>query len=257
MATPNTRHVPSASFTNADTGDARSGRTDVYYQEDYWGPELAWYHNYVNLLVVFDRYGSGSLDMGYTIHGLREDGVTPFTVENSVLDSSTYDAFEGIYKLSSAMYQLAFNRFEDVTFTSVETLGSVTAEQLEGKIGLVRTSSGIQPSLRSRGVQRVAPGGRVKVEVSLQPFGGGASVPVTFTMRAPAQPGYYDVRLRGGRDRFGVNERNLSSFDELVKALSSGEHGNDLIASGLGARVSTAASLMVTGKGYFTVQVIR
>jgi SpoIVB peptidase S55 len=247
----------SSHFSNADSGVARDGQTDVYYQEDYWAPQLAWYHNYVNLLVVFDRSGSGSLDMGYTISGLREDGVTPFTVTNSVLSSSTYDAFEGIYKLSSAMYQLAFNRFEDVTFTSVETDGSVTAERLEGKISRVRTSSRIQPSLRSRGMQRVAPRGTVKVEVSLEPFGGGPSVPVTFTMRAPAQPGYYGVRLRGGRDRFFVNERHLRSLDELLDALSGGEHGNDLIATGLGRRVTTTADLMVTGKRFFTVQVVR
>ena len=247
----------SSDFTNADTGDQRSGQTDVYYQEDYWGPDLVWYHNYVNLLVVFDQFGSGSLDMNYTIHGLREDGVTPFTVTNSVLDSSTYDAFEGLYKLSSAMYSLAFNRFEDVTFTSVDSNGSVTSERLEGKIGPVRTSSNLQQSLRSRGVQRVSPRGTVKVEVSLQPFGGGPSVPVTFTMRAPAQPGYYDVRLRGGRERFYVNDRHIRSFDELLDALSGGEHANDLIATGLGRRVTTGASLMVTGKRSFTVQVVR
>jgi SpoIVB peptidase S55 len=249
--------VLSSDFTNADTGGSRSGHTDVYYQEEYWGPELVWYHNYVNLLVVFDQYGSGSLDMGYTIHGLREDGVTPFTVENAVLDSSSYDAFEGLYKLSSAMYQLAFNRFEDVTFTSVETDGSVTAERLEGKISQVRTSSAIQPSLGSRGVQRVAPHGMVKVEVSLEPFGGGASIPVTFTMRAPGRPGFYDVRLRGGRDRFFSNNRGIRSLDQLLNALSGGEHGNDLIATGLGRRVTSSADLMVTGRRSLTVQVVR
>lgn len=247
----------SSDFTNADTGDSRIGGTDVYYQDDYWGPDLAWYHNYVNLQVVFDRYGPGSLGMRYTIHGLREDGVTPFTVTNEVLHSSTYDAFEGVYKLSSAMYQLAFNRFEEVTFTSVESEGSVTAERLEGKIVRVRTSSGIQSSLRSRNVQRVAPGGRVRVEASLQPFGGGPSVPVTFTLRAPARPGFYDVQLRGGRDRFYVDERHLGSLDELLDALSGGEHDNDLIATGLGRRVTTSADLMVAGKRSFTVQVVR
>jgi hypothetical protein len=229
----------------------------VYYQEDYWASELAYFHNVTNLEVVFDQFGAGSLDMAYTIHGLREDGVTPFTVQNTVLDSSTYDAFEGIYKLYSAVSQLSFNRFEDVTFTSVETEGSVTAERLEGKIGQVRTSSAIQPSLGSRGVQRVAPHGTVKVQVSLQPFGGGPSVPVTFTMRAPGRPGYYDVRLRGGRDRFFVNERHLRSLDQLLNALSDGEHGNDLIATGLGPRVTTTADLMVTGRRVFTVQVVR
>jgi hypothetical protein len=249
--------VLTSDFTNADTGDSRIGQTDVYYQEDYWASELAYFHNVTNLEVVFDQFGAGSLDMAYTIHGLREDGVTPFTVQNTVLDSSTYDAFEGIYKLYSAVSQLSFNRFEDVTFTSVETEGSVTAERLEGKIGQVRTSSALQPSLGSRGVQRVAPHGTVNVQVSLQPFGGGPSVPVTFTMRAPGRPGYYDVRLRGGRDRFFVNERHQRSLDQLLNALSGGEHGNDLIASGFGPRVTTTADLMVTGRRVLTVQVVR
>jgi len=229
----------------------------VYYQEDYWGPELAWYHNYVNLLVVFDRYGSGSLDMGYTISGLREDGVTPFTVTNSVLSSSTYDAFEGIYKMSGAMYQLAFNRFEDISFTSVDTNGSVTSERLEGKIGRVRTSSNLQNGLRSRVVQRVSQHGRVTVEVTLEPFGGGEPVLVTFRMRAPGRPGYYGVRLRGGRDRYFVEERGVRSFDELVDRLSGGEHANDLIASGLGRSVTTETGLVVTGRSGFTLQVVR
>lgn len=249
--------VLTSDFTNADNGHARAGETDVYYQEDYWGPDLAWYHNFVNLLVVFDQFGSGSLDMSYTISGLREDGVTPFTVANSVLSSSTYDAFEGIYKLSSAMYSLAFNRFEDITFTSVDTSGSITSQRLEGKIGEVRTSSSLQPSLASRGVQKVRGGGRVTVEVNLEPFGGGASVPVTFTMRAPNRPGYYDVRLRGGRERYYVSDRGLDSFDELVDELSGGQHASDIIASGLGRRVIAGTDLVVTGRGSFTVQVVR
>src|SRR3990172_7811763 len=81
---PNPMAVTS-DYTNADTGASRVGRTDVLYQEDWWGPDVAWYHNYVNLLTVFDQYGDGTLDMSYTIEGVREDGATPFTVTNSVL----------------------------------------------------------------------------------------------------------------------------------------------------------------------------
>ena len=186
---------------------------------------------------------------------LRRDVVPQFLTFLWVPDPDTL--FEGVYKLYSAVSQLSFNRFEEVTFTSVETEGSVTSERLEGKIGRVRTSSAIQPSLASRGVQRVAPHGTVKVEVSLEPFGGGPSIPVTFTMRAPGRPGFYDVRLRGGRDRFFSNDRGIRSLDQLLNALSGGEHGNDLIATGLGRRVTTSADLMVTGRRSLTVQVVR
>src|SRR6266508_5851495 len=69
--------------------------------------------------------------------------------------------------------------------------------------------------------------------------------------------GFYDVRLRGGRDRFFANERHLRSLDELLDALSGGEHATDLVATGLGRGVTTTADLMVTAKGAFTVQVVR
>jgi hypothetical protein len=244
-------------FTNLDTGDTRDGSTDVYYQEDWWGADIAWYHMYLNLLTVFDRFGSGSLDMAYTISGLRQDGSTPFTVSNTVLSSSTYDASEGVYKLSNALYTLQFNRFEDITFTSVDASGGITEQRLEGTIGRIRSSSSVQSGLQSRSVQKVRPGGRVTVEVSLEPFEGGDPVLVTFTMRAPRRPGFYDVRLRGGRDRFYVDERELESFDDLVAQLSGGLHANDVVARGLGPAVSTSTSLVVTGRGGFTVQVVR
>jgi hypothetical protein len=254
--TPVPMSVTSA-FTNLDTGDALDGSTDVYYQEDWWGADIAWFHMILNLETVFDRVGSGSVDMHYTITGLREDGVTPFTVTNSVLSSSPYDAFEGVWKLANAMYTLAFNRFEKVTFTSVDAAGGVTEQRLEATIGRIRTSSAVQPDLASRRVQKVRTGGRITVEVTLEPFEGGDPELATFTMRAPRRAGFYDVRVRGGRDRFYVDERELESFEDLVSALSGGDHANDLIARGLAPAVSTSTGLVVTGRGGFTVQVVR
>jgi len=252
---PNPMAVTS-DYTNADTGASRVGRTDVFYQEDWWGPDVAWYHNYVNLLAVFDQYGDGTLDMGYTIEGVREDGTTPFAVTNSVLWSSPYDAFEGIYKMNSAMYSLAFNRFEDVTFTSVDTAGSVTQQRLEGELVRVRTASDLQPGLRTRSVQKVSAGETITVEVTLDPLEDGGDVKVVFEIRAGSGGGYADVKLRGGRERFWFNDRGIDSFEELLDKLSGGEHANEIVASGLG-RVVFATDMMVTGKESFTVKVIR
>lgn len=244
-------------FSSPDSGNSRSGTTEIYYQDDYWGPEITWSHMYTNLEVVFDQYGDGSLSMAYSIAGLRQDGVTPFTIQNSVMWSSSYDAFEGVYKLVSAMYALRFNRFEDVTFTAVDASGTVTAQGLEGRIGEVRTSSDVQSGLQQRSVQRVEAGGVVTVEVALEPAEGGQPVLVTFELLAPNRPGLATVRLRGGRERLYVNPRGIGSFEELVAQLSGGEQANELFASGLGPRVSALADLIVSGKAAFTVKVVR
>lgn len=243
-------------FTSPDTGNSRVGTTEIYYQDEYWGPEITWSHMVTDLQVVFDQYGDGSLAMQYSISGLREDGVTPFTIENSVMWSSSYDAFEGIYKLTSAMYALRFNRFEDVTFTAVDASGLVTGDALEGRIGEIRTSSKLQPGLQSRAFVKVKTGGTVTAEVWLEPAGGGDPVPVTLELRAPRSPGLFTVRLRGGRERLYVNDR-VGSFEELVAQLSGGEHGNELIATGLGPRTSALADLIVQGTGAFAVKVVR
>jgi hypothetical protein len=242
-------------YTNADTGNARLGQTDVYYQEDWWAPDLAWYHNEVNLEVVFDQFGPGSLDLAYTIEGVREDGTTPFTVTNSILLASPYSAFDGIYKMTSAMYTLAFNRFEGVTFTSVDTVGTVTEQRLEGEITGVRTASDLQPSLRSRGVQKVPANGTVTVEVTIDPLEPGAKVRVFFELRAGGRSGYDVVKIRGGREQFYVNKRGLASFEELIEELSGGSHANEIVAKGLGKAV-IGTDLMVKGKESFTVKVI-
>ena len=247
--------VIASDYTNADRGNTRLGQTDVYYQEDWWAPDLAWYHNEVNLEVVFDQFGAGSLDLAYTIEGVREDGTTPFKVTNSILLSSDYSAFDGIYKMTSAMYTLAFNGFEEVTFTSVDTVGTVTEQRLEGEITRVRTASNLQPSLRSRGVQKVRANGVVTVEVTLDPREPGDEVTVVFKLRAGGRPGYDVVKLRGGREQLYVDERRLGSFDELIEELSGGSHANEIVAKGLG-RVAVGTDLMVTGKGSFTIKVI-
>jgi hypothetical protein len=245
-----------SNFSSPDNGNARSGATEIYYQDEYWGPEITWGHMNANLQVVLDQYGDGSLGMSYSISGLREDGTTPFTVQNSVWWSSQYDAFEGVYKLVSALYELQFNRFEDVTFTAVDASGTVTANSLDSRIGDVKTSSPLQPTLKSRSIQKVHAGDLVTVEVTLDPRDDLDPSTVTFELRAPRRPGMYTVRLRGGRERLYGGDR-AGSFEELLANLAVGEHGNDLIATGLGPKVTALADLIVLGKGSFGVKVIR
>ena len=66
-----------------------------------------------------------------------------------------------------------------------------------------------------------------------------------------------DPPTESGHDQIVQVVAAVQAGQQLLDALSGGEHGNDLIATGLGRRVTTTADLMVTGKRFFTVQVVR
>jgi len=243
-------------FTNTDNGKSRTGQTDIFYQQDFWGPEIAYEHVFQNLLLVFDHFGKGTLSLSYTIHGLRQDGVTPFTVRNSNIAASGYDAFRAAYRLVNALYRLAFNRAEEITFTSVEASGEITDQQLVGEIVRVRTSSSLQCALRDRPVVKAKRGSRITLEVMLRPAGGGRPETATFRMRVPHRADSFErISFRGGRARQRI-DRHLG-FKQLVAILNGGEHPNDLIAAGLGRRLVRKQDVVVAGQVAVTVKVVR
>jgi hypothetical protein len=173
------------------------------------------------------------------------------------MDYSSYDATEASYKLLNALYALKFNRFTDVTFTGVSATGSITQQQLEGAIVGVRTSSSLQPTLRSRGVVKARAGSLVTIEVTLQPVEGPDQT-ATLKVHVPkGSRGSEEVTLRGGSHRTYFSTRGLKSFDELLALLSGGEHPNDLIAQAFGKTTVMKQSIVVSGKDSFTIQVVR
>jgi len=242
-------------FTDLDTGRSRSGETDILYQKGFWGPEIVGSHVFTNLQLVFDQYGAGTLNIRYTIDGETADG-TPFTVQNRSMAYSEYDATSAAYKLTEAMYQLAFNRFEPVTFTSVHAEGEISARKLVGTITRIRTASTLQPALAERRVLRARPGTRITIETTLTPADGGPNVVATMHLRVPVWArGVETVGLRGGTGRSRVRGR-VRSFDQLLALLNGGGHPNDLIATGFGTRLIQAQDLIVKGKGSFDVSVV-
>ena len=243
-------------FTNTDNGHSRTAETDIVYQKDFWGSEIAASHVFTNLQLVFDAYSSGTSSISYTIEGQTAEGV-PFTVDNRNMLYSDYDATSAAYKMVDALYQLAFNRFEKVTFTSVHATGEITQQRLEGTITRVRTASSLQPKLAQRSLLKVRPGDRITIETTLTPIGGGRNVVTTMQMKVPSWASGFDtVMVRGGKGGSGFS-MPVRSFDQLIARLSGGEHPNDLVASGFGAESSRAVDLIVKGKVFVTVQVVR
>lgn len=242
-------------FTNTDNGKTRTGETDIFYQKAFWGPLIAYEHVFQNLLLVFDQRGKGTLNLSYTIRGLRGDGVTPFTVHNRNMVASDH-AFQASYHLLNALYALAFNRTEKITFTSVESSGEITEQMLIGDIVRVRTASSLQRTLRDRPILKAKRGSRITLQVVLRPIGGGRPQTATFRMWVPhGANGFERISFRGGQLRQRINTSRLG-FDRLLSILNDGEHPNDLIATGLGRRLIQEQDVVVQGQASVTVRVV-
>jgi hypothetical protein len=140
---------------------------------------------------------------------LREDGVTPFTVHNTNMLASER-AFKAAYRLQNALFELAFNRTEEITFTSVEASGEITDQKLIADIVRVRTASSLQRTLRDRPILKAKRGTVITLEVMLRPLGGGQAQTATFRMRVPHRATGFE-RVSFGADR-SVNESIRASW---------------------------------------------
>jgi hypothetical protein len=249
-------------FTSPDTGVSRVGTTEAIHTWGWWMESIVWSHVWSNFAAVYQRYpGPGSSSMEWTIEGIA-DGV-PFTVENRGMFYSDYDATMTLYKLLSTIDYLQFNEFTEginrytkVTFTSIESSGMITEQQREGDIVNVRTSSSLEPKLKSRAVTKVKAGSTLTVEVTLAPVDGSPEVVTTMDVKIPhSAKGYHTFTVRGGKDRPWFRLGDVYSFEELVAQLSGGEHRNDLIVSGPGRGGVQELDWMPKGRYYFDVQV--
>jgi hypothetical protein len=240
-----------------DTGLARSGRTDVAWDEDWFVAEATWSHAYSNFLYVQQEDAPGSMSMEFTIEGTREDG-SPFTVSNRWFEANDYGAAGGVWRLADFVYILSGNRFEPIDFTSIDLSGWITGEKLTATIGKVRVSSPLQPALKPRGAIRAEPGDKVTVEVTFERTDGGPDVVTTFTVKVPKGAGGSEqIRLSTGRGRLDVYGRSVRSLDDLLEALNGGDHPNDLVVKGFGDTRLLPQDLDPSGRASFVIEIVR
>jgi SpoIVB peptidase S55 len=241
-----------SSITSLDTGKTRDGETDSIFGDDYWLDYQVWGHHVLNFGAVQQSMGPGTSRLAYTVEGTHNG--SPFSISNRTMIASPYDATESVYKLTSAVDQLLYSGFGDVEITSVDSEGEITADQLIGTITNVKTSSSLNPAMKSRYVVHARPGSKVNVEVTMEMPDGGTTV-AAMTVRAPRFGRGGIVKVRGGREDWYA--RSPGSFDDLVRVLSNGEHGNDLIVSGPGQKKVQQQPVVVDGRASFRIQVVR
>lgn len=248
-ATPIRSHLMSR-----DTGGRHHGTTEALHTWGWWLEYIVWAHLWLNYSAALGHYpGEGTADLVWTISGTTEDG-EPFTVANRSMAHSDWDATEVIWRLTNALNQLQFNRFEDVTFTEIATHGTISRDELVGRIRQLRVASTSEPSLRARSVLIARPGDRVTVEATLAMAEGGTTV-VTTSFRVPrGVRGVHDLVVRGGRERYRYRAR---SFDQLVAQLNGGEHPDDLVLEGLGRTRLRPQDVIVRGRQGFSIQIVR
>ena len=251
---PTTNIPVTSDFSSPDTGFSRQGQTDVVFDDPWFPADIAFAHAYANIGAVWQEGGAGTLSMDWTITGTRRDG-SSFTITNRAMGYSDFAPYEA-YHVANAMYELAFNRFEDIAFTSVDMNGTVTDEDLRAEIVGVRVSSPLQPTLKSRAVVKAAAGDDVTVEVTLDLPEQDAHVVETLTLTVPGHAGGSEgVTIRGGRGFLRIG-RGVDSLDELIEALNGGDHQNDLLVSAFGDTTTHVLDVIVRGRARFEIQVV-
>lgn len=242
-----------SSMSSPDTGLSRDGETQVAWDEDWFVADASTYHAWSNLAYVRQGDGPGTLRFAWTIEGTREDG-SPFTVSNRLMEFDRYSASSGVGRMGDALYQLAFNGYEDVEFTGIDMTAEITDDDLTSRISRIRLSSPVQTSLKARSVVKARPGQIVTVEVTFDPADGD-DVVATLKVKVPKRAkGTQGVRLSGskGRNRGG----GAGSLDELIWALSQGPHGNDLTVIAFGRTHVLPQKVIVRGSAGFAIRVV-
>jgi hypothetical protein len=219
---PPTIPITSA-VTSLDTGNARSGETDVVFADEY--PFLSFAHLFSNIDTVFDEIGEGSSTVSWRITGTRADG-SPWQLRRLNLYTSPWDiSIESSLELWSYLDIIQHNSFERVKFTGVEATAS-----LEDTVNEYTLTSVL---VCRRGVCRdvdhisAYPGQTIQLQAVLTPSDGSEVQTVDFALTVPSTarrggiidiegaPDYFDYCLFGGCG----DESKADSFDELLDTL--------------------------------------
>jgi len=228
-----------ARLRNVDLGVTRGGATRIAREFEFLD-SLAFFALLVEFDRAFDRIGSGSSRLAWTITGTRRGGET-FRFHRENMFRSDFDiAIDALIEPAFLnLSAILHNPFEPVRITSMRLLGDVSQRDRTLEITRVRVASSSHPEPVEFGVQ-ARPGDVLTVTVTLRPPRGEA-VEKTLRLQVPdfvARGTTLQLAVRGGRgafsDFFFFEEPGAApeagSLDELLAQLEGAERNNDLIA---------------------------
>ncbi len=227
-----------ARLRNADLGVTRGGATRIVRDFEFLD-SLAFSALLAEFDRAFDRIGSGTSRLSWTITGTRRGG-EGFRFHRENMFRSDFDiAIDALIEPAFLnLSAILHNPFEPVRITSMRLEGDVSQRDRTLEIARVRVASSSHPEPVEFGVQ-ARPGDVLMVTVTLRPPRGDA---VEKTLRLQV-PGFatrgttLQLVVRGGRsagfDFFFFEEPEAApeagSLDDLLAQLEAAERNNDLI----------------------------
>jgi hypothetical protein len=226
-------------INNLDLDRSRSGETDIVRDLNLGSffidvPIIAAFAMLVEEDVAFDRIGDGSVHLDWSIEGTAPDG-TSFTLSRDDRFYSAYDAtIYTIFELYGLLEQLQDSKFGDATFSTIETRGSLTQDQVTTNIVRVLSASSVQRRLDDRRRLVARPGDVVHLRAIMHDHGASRRRPVDMYLKIPRRMRSGEIFVRAGRGTFGGfygnQAKQAKSFSQLVRKLANGEHNYDVVA---------------------------
>lgn len=224
-----------STISNADLGSSQSGETDVADQTQM--ALITQYALYEENVVAFDREGSGSETMNWTITGTYQGD--PFTLTRDDIAADQYDInYSAADELTGELGALNSGLYEPVHVTGVQFNGTVTQTDLTGTISKVESKTRIQRAWAARREILVRPGGKVHLRVTLK-RPDGTTTQIVYTVQAPRRFRVIALGLRGGQPpegcpycEYGERFRGApKTFAKLLDMFQNGERSSDLITA--------------------------
>jgi hypothetical protein len=256
-----------SNVVSVDDAQSREGKSEAV--QSWAVPFLTFIHMFSNIDVTYDRIGAGSSLLSWKVTGTRASGGTWQLTRGNRFVSDFDISWASLFELDSQLYAIAFNRFENVEFTSVDV--DATIEERVKTYSLVRVLAGSnRRPLRRRDTIRAKPGDRIRLRVRLASRDGSGHRLVNMRLRIPRRVrrgGFIEVgRLRGGGffeedfffecfffgDECGTGAQaagnNPKGFDALLKSLQNKPRNDEVFArlrAGPGRRVLSKDSRLL------------
>nr|MBA3309465.1 hypothetical protein [Nocardioidaceae bacterium] len=212
----------------------QDGQTDVVPSDDeFIFPFLSSFHEYLQIIGTMDQYSGGSGDVEWTVRGTRADG-SPWRLTRSNMVSTQYDLpYEAIHEFDQMIFRLAFQNFEDITFTGVDFSNVTVREAIrQFAVSKVLVSVDGSPFEKTRKV-RAKPGSRIALRVTLNPYDENLSKKVVeLAVRVPKDARRDgDIQVYGGPGHHTGIVGGAASFDDLLEKMRTDIPNNNVGAA--------------------------
>lgn len=241
-----------AKVRSLELGTTRTGETDITMSD--FVSALAPEHLWSDINAATDRSGPGSALLHWVIRGTRSDG-TPWVLTRTNRVASNFDiASQSAFALDDHTFTLAENRFDDITFTSIDINATVSPRvRAETVTGISVSKNG--GAFKTPTVLKVHRGDSLVVRVRLRVYQGAKrTIDVPLSVPSDTPLGSGQLSVTGGADVFGSScEFDPSScpksFPALLHFLATAPRNDDVVVDlGVFGDDGTFSDAVATGR---------